>query len=122
MSDRRATAHWQADLALAQYHARTPAPPPLPRLEAADVQLHLQEHGVIVHHASRMPTPRDGRQVVVAFLDGTSEQVDLAREAARRMPGVLDVVFSGYNKAVMYVVASPAHPANSGSPEPPVPR
>ena len=93
---------------------------------------------MIVHHASRMPTPRDGRQVVVAFLDGTSEQVDLAREAARRLPGVLDVVFSGYNKAVMYVVASPAgpagpstsghpghpghpgHSAHSGHPEPPV--
>src|SRR5690348_11522767 len=34
MTDRRTTAHWQADLALAQLTARaTPGPPPRPRLE-----------------------------------------------------------------------------------------
>jgi|1185.fasta_scaffold489794_1 hypothetical protein len=116
MTDRRTTAHWQADLALAQLTARaTPGPPPRPRLEAAEVQLYLRERGVIVHHASRMPTPRDGRQVVVVFLDGTKEQVERARNAARRLPGVLDVVCSGYNRAVMYIIASPANPAE---PEP----
>jgi len=116
MSDRRATAHWQADLALAQLTARTTGVPPLPRLEASDVQMHLRECGVVVHHAARMPTPRDGRQVVVAFLDGTEEQVDLARQAAKRLPGVLDVIFSGYNRAVMYVIASPAYPHQPETP------
>jgi hypothetical protein len=87
-------------------------------LEAADVQLHLRESGVVVHHASRMPTPRDGRQVVVAFLDDDLDQVDLARQAARRLPGVLDVAFSGFNQAVMYVIASPAHPETPETPRP----
>ena len=56
-----------------------------------------------------MPTPRDGRQVVVVFLDGDLDQVDLARQSAKRLPGVLDVVFSGFNRAIMYVIASPAY-------------
>lgn len=111
MSERRATAHWQADLALAQLTARNgPVPAALPPLRVEDVQEHLREAGVTVHHVSRMPTPRDGRQVVVVFLDDDPEQIELGRDAARRMTGVIDVVCSGYNRAVMYVVAGPIHP------------
>jgi hypothetical protein len=84
-------------------------------LAASDVRAHLDESGVAVHHTARMPTPRDGRQVVVVFLDGERNQADLARDSAKRLPGVLKVVFSGYNRAVMYVIGAPVHPA---TPEP----
>jgi hypothetical protein len=118
MTNRRTTAHWQADLALAQLTARTGFEPVArPRLDAADVQQHLRDSGVTVHHAARMPTPRDGRQVVVVFLEEEAEQVELARAAAKRLPGVLDVVCSGYNRAVMYIIASPAHPDNAAHPD-----
>jgi len=123
MSNRRTTAHWQADLALAQLTSRTgpTAPPPPPPLAVDDVTAHLRECGVVVLHASQMPTPRDGRQVVVVFLDGDLDQVDVARQSAKRLPGVLDVIFSGYNQAVMYVIASPAYsdyPATATHPHP----
>lgn len=123
MSNRRTTAHWQADLALAQLTSRVgaAASPPPPPLAVDDVATHLRECGVVVHHAAQMPTPRDGRQVVVIFLDGDLDQVDLARQSARRLPGVLDVIFSGYNRAVMYVIASPAYseyPATATHPHP----
>jgi hypothetical protein len=109
MSDKRTTAHWQADLALAHFTSRAGQAAPPPRLEAAEVLAHLRECDVVVHHASLMPTPRDGRQVVVVFLDSDKDQVDLARQAAKRLPGVLDVVFSGFNRAIMYVIATPAY-------------
>jgi hypothetical protein len=90
-------------------------------LAVDDVTVHLRECGVVVLHAAQMPTPRDGRQVVVIFLDGDLEQGDLARQSAKRLPGVLDVMFSGYNRAVMYVIASPAYsdyPATGAHPHP----
>lgn len=117
MSDRRTTAHWQADLALAQLTARNgPVPPPPPPLRVDAVQEHLRAAGVIVHHASRMPTPRDGRQVIVVFLDGDPEQIELGRKAAKRIPGVIDIAFSGFNKAVMYVIAAPVNPVPPETP------
>ncbi|HST80705.1 MAG TPA: hypothetical protein VLL08_03065 [Kineosporiaceae bacterium] len=125
MSNRRTTAHWQADLALAQLTSRTgPATPPPSPLAVEDVTAHLRKCGVVVLHAAQMPTPRDGRQVVVVFLDGDLDQVDVARQSAKRLPGVLDVMFSGYNQAVMYVIASPAYsdyPATAPHPHPGAP-
>jgi hypothetical protein len=106
MSDRPTAAHWHTDPNPAGFNARTDSAATASHLEASAVQNHLRACGVIVHHAARMPTPRDGRQVIVLFLDGTVGKDDLVRYA-KRLPGVLDVVFSGYNRAVMYVIASP---------------
>jgi hypothetical protein len=50
-----------------------------------------------------MPSAADGRESVVVFLEGAMDQHDLARRCALRMPGVLEVSFSGHTRAIMYL-------------------
>jgi hypothetical protein len=75
-------------------------------MEAIDVQIHLRRCGVVVHHAAPMPPAADGRQSVVVFLEGALGQFELARRCALRLPGVIDVWFSGHSRAIMYVVGA----------------
>jgi|SRR4051812_36761976 hypothetical protein len=75
-------------------------------MEALDVQIYLRRCGVVVHHAARMPTAADGRQSVVVFLESVLGQFELARRCALRLPGVIDVSFSGYSRSIMYVVCA----------------
>jgi hypothetical protein len=70
-------------------------------VEAGDVQEHLRQCGVVVHLATRMPSASDGRQSVVVFLEAALGQFELAHRCAMRLPGVVDVFFSGHNRAVM---------------------
>jgi hypothetical protein len=74
-------------------------------MEARDIQVHLRRCGVVVHLAARMPMASDGRRSVVVFLEATLGQFELARQCALRLPEVVDVFFSGHNRAVMYVIA-----------------
>lgn len=76
--------------------------------------LHLCRCGVVVHHAARMPPLLDGRESVVVFLEGTLGQYELARRCALRMPGVLEVSFSGQTRAIMYVYS--AEPGGATAP------
>jgi hypothetical protein len=73
-------------------------------MEASDVQIHLRRCGVVVHHAAQLPRDCDGRQTVVVFLEASLGQFELARRCALRLPGVVDVSFSGHTRAVMYVI------------------
>jgi hypothetical protein len=75
-------------------------------MDAIDVQVHLRRCGVVVHHAARMPTSADGRQSVVVFLEAALGQFELARRCALRLPGVIEVWFSGHTRAIMYVVGA----------------
>jgi hypothetical protein len=72
-------------------------------MEPLDVRSYLRRCGVVVHHAARMPATLDGRQSIVVFLEGNLGQFELARECALRLPGVIEVSFSGYSRAIMYV-------------------
>jgi hypothetical protein len=67
----------------------------------------LRRSGVVVHHVAPMP-PTRARSVVVVFLEGNLCQFDLASKAARSIPGVLSVGFSGHNRAIMYVMSARA--------------
>ena len=75
-------------------------------MEALDVQIYLRRCGVVVHHAARMPPTADGRQSVVVFLESALGQFDLARRCALRLPGVVDVSFSGFSRSIMYVIGA----------------
>jgi hypothetical protein len=72
-------------------------------MEARYIQLHLRRCGVVVHHAARMPSTADGRQAVVVFLEAGLQQSELARRCALRLPGVIEVSFSGHTPTIMYV-------------------
>src|SRR3954462_11125051 len=72
-------------------------------MEARYIQLHLRRCGVVVHHAARMPSTADGRQAVVVFLEAGLQQSELARRCAPRLPGVIEVTFSGHTPTIMYV-------------------
>jgi hypothetical protein len=86
-------------------------------MEARYVQLHLRRCGVVVHHATEMPTSADGRQAVVVFLEGGLQQFQLARRCAIKLPGVIDVSFSGHTATIMYVFgAPPRNPATQQRP------
>ncbi len=93
-------------------------------MEALDLQIYLRRCGVVVHHTARMPPAADGRQALVVFLEAALGQFELARYCALRLPGVLEVSFSGYSRAIMYVVAaepggrSARAPRRPGSPAP----
>jgi len=75
-------------------------------MEALDLQIYLRRCGVVVHHAAQMPPAADGRQAVVVFLEANLGQFELARYCALRLPGVLEVSFSGYSRAIMYVIVA----------------
>jgi hypothetical protein len=75
-------------------------------MEARYVLMHLRRCGVVVHHAAPMPPDADGHRSVVVFLEGALQQCDLARRCALRLPGVLDVWFSGHTRTIMYVSGS----------------
>jgi hypothetical protein len=77
-------------------------------MEARYVQLHLRRCGVVVHHATAMPTSADGRQAVVVFLEGGLQQFQLARRCALKLPGVIDVSFSGHTATIMFVYGAPS--------------
>jgi hypothetical protein len=61
----------------------------------------------------------DGRQSIVVYLEGTLNQQELARHCVRRMPGIVQVTFSGHSRAIMYVFAlEPDHGRGSPNGEP----
>jgi hypothetical protein len=74
-------------------------------LNPADVLVYLRRCGVVVHHVAPMPAESQ-RPVLVVFLEGNLCQFDLASRAARRMPQVKAVSFSGHNRAIMYVIGA----------------
>ena len=94
-------------------------------MDARYVQLHLRRCGVVVHHAAGMPTTSDGRRAVVVFLEAGLQQFELARRCALRLPGVIDVAFSGHTATIMYVYgAAPggrSTPRRSPTPPSPAP-
>ena len=74
-------------------------------MEPSTIMVHLRKRGVVVHHVARMPSP-PGRGTVVVFLEGTLAQHEEARAAARQLPGVLAVTFSGHTRSIMFVTSS----------------
>jgi hypothetical protein len=86
-------------------------------MEARHVQLHLRRCGVVVHHAACMPASADGRQAVVVFLEGGLQQSELARRCALKLPGVIEVSFSGHTATIMYVFGAAS--GNRTAPHPP---
>jgi hypothetical protein len=75
-------------------------------MEARHVQIHLRRCGVVVHHTAKMPPASDGRQAVVVFLEAGLQQYELARRCALKLPGVVDVTFSGHTSSIMYVFSA----------------
>ena len=74
-------------------------------IQPADLTVWLRKCGVIAYRAAWMPPPASGPRSIVVFLEPRMDQSRLAEAAARRMPGVAQVTFSGHGRSIMYVTS-----------------